>query len=94
MWDTGRALGLAAGCAVAGAAVAYSGMHGWWGADAGALLALVALGVAASRGFSLPESGALRFFCKYHADRGMDGQLLAGEATPQPVASGAGGEPS
>ena len=50
MWNTGRTLGLAAGCAVAGAAVAYSGMHGWWGADAAALLALVALGVAASRG--------------------------------------------
>ena len=51
MWDTGRALGLAAGLAIAGPAVAYWGMHGWWGADAAALLALVALGVAAtSRG--------------------------------------------
>jgi len=50
MWDTGRALGLVAGLAVAGLAVAYSGMHGWWGADAAALLALIALGVAASRG--------------------------------------------
>ena len=51
MWDTGRALGLAAGLAVAGPAVAYSGMNGWWGADAAALLVLVTLGVAAtSRG--------------------------------------------
>jgi plastocyanin len=36
---------------------------------------------------TLPESGALRFFCKYHADRGMSGQLLAGEIEPQPLAA-------
>ena len=34
---------------------------------------------------TLPPSGALRFFCKYHAGEGMNGQLLAGDATPQPV---------
>ncbi len=35
---------------------------------------------------TFPESGALRFFCKLHADRGMNGQLLAGGAEPQPLA--------
>ena len=39
---------------------------------------------------TLPESGALRFFCKLHTERGMNGQLLAGVAEPQPVV----GEPS
>jgi plastocyanin len=38
---------------------------------------------------TLPESGALRFFCKLHAERGMNGQLLGGVTEPQPVA----GEP-
>ena len=32
-----------------------------------------------------PSSGVLRFFCKYHEALGMNGQLLAGDATPQPV---------
>jgi len=32
-----------------------------------------------------PSSGVLRFFCKYHVALGMNGQLLAGDATPQPV---------
>ena len=36
---------------------------------------------------TLPESGALRFFCKYHTAQGMNGQLLAGETMPQPVSS-------
>ena len=35
---------------------------------------------------TFPESGALRFFCKLHADRGMNGQLLVGNAEPQPLA--------
>jgi plastocyanin len=35
---------------------------------------------------TLPESGAVRFFCKLHADRGMNGQFLAGEIGPQPLA--------
>ena len=32
-----------------------------------------------------PSSGVLRFFCKYHVALGMNGQLLAGDATPQPI---------
>lgn len=40
---------------------------------------------------TFPASGALRFFCKYHADQGMNGELLAGDATPQPVSDGRGG---
>ena len=32
-----------------------------------------------------PSSGVLRFFCKYHVSLGMNGQLLADDATPQPV---------
>jgi plastocyanin len=35
---------------------------------------------------TFPESGALRFFCKLHESRGMNGQLLVGEIEPQPVA--------
>jgi plastocyanin len=35
---------------------------------------------------TLPESGALRFFCKYHAAQGMNAQLLVDDAEPQPVA--------
>ncbi len=35
----------------------------------------------------VPESGALRFFCKLHTDKGMNGQLLAGDAQPQPLAA-------
>lgn len=35
---------------------------------------------------TFPQSGAVRFFCKYHVPAGMNGQLLVGEtATPQPV---------
>jgi plastocyanin len=40
---------------------------------------------------TFPASGALRFFCKYHADEGMNGELLAGDATPQPVSDSRGG---
>jgi plastocyanin len=35
---------------------------------------------------TVPESGALRFFCKYHAAQGMNAQLLVDDAEPQPVA--------
>jgi plastocyanin len=40
---------------------------------------------------SFPQSGVLRFFCKFHTDQGMNGELLAGDASPQPVT---GGQPS
>ncbi len=36
---------------------------------------------------TFPESGALRFFCKFHAALGMNGGLLAGDATPQQISS-------
>jgi plastocyanin len=32
---------------------------------------------------TFPQSGALRFFCKFHTGQGMNGQLLVGNATPQ-----------
>ncbi len=32
---------------------------------------------------TFPPSGAVRFFCKFHASRGMNGELLAGDAKPQ-----------
>lgn len=41
---------------------------------------------------AMPASGALRFYCKFHAAQGMNGELLAGDATPQP-ASSTGSEP-
>lgn len=34
---------------------------------------------------TFPQSGVLNFFCKYHAAQGMNGELLAGTATPQAV---------
>lgn len=36
---------------------------------------------------TLPQSGVLRFLCRFHAARGMNGELLAGDATPQPASS-------
>lgn len=36
---------------------------------------------------SMPASGALRFYCRFHAAQGMNGELLAGDATPQPASS-------
>ena len=45
----------------------------------------VAPGATADIPVVFPPSGVLRFFCKYHVALGMNGQLLAGEATPQPV---------
>ncbi|HEY7268733.1 MAG TPA: cupredoxin domain-containing protein [Dehalococcoidia bacterium] len=35
---------------------------------------------------TLPQSGVLLFICKYHTSQGMNGELLAGDATPQAVA--------
>ncbi len=35
---------------------------------------------------TFPPSGVVRFFCKYHTGQGMNGELLAGDASPQPAA--------
>lgn len=32
---------------------------------------------------TLPPSGVLAFFCKYHSGQGMNGELLVGNAPPQ-----------
>jgi plastocyanin len=41
---------------------------------------------------TIPQSGGVLFFCKLHAGRSMNGQLLAGNAEPQAIATqGAGG---
>jgi YVTN family beta-propeller protein len=37
---------------------------------------------------TIPPSGAVRFFCKFHAALGMNGELLAGDAAPQSVSHG------
>jgi YVTN family beta-propeller protein len=37
---------------------------------------------------TMPQSGAVHFFCKFHTAMGMNGELLAGDATPQPVFQG------
>jgi plastocyanin len=34
---------------------------------------------------TFPESGVQLFFCRYHIDLGMRGELLVGDATPQPT---------
>lgn len=34
------------------------------------------------------SSGVVRFFCKFHSARGMNGELLTGDAKPQPVSPG------
>jgi plastocyanin len=34
---------------------------------------------------TFPAMGAARFFCKYHADQGMNGELLVGDTAPQPI---------
>jgi plastocyanin len=34
---------------------------------------------------TFPSSGAVRYFCKFHSARGMNGELLAGDAKPQAV---------
>jgi plastocyanin len=33
---------------------------------------------------TFPQSGVVQFFCKYHTGQGMNGELLVGNATPQP----------
>ena len=33
---------------------------------------------------SFPQFGVVLFICKYHTAQGMNGELLAGDATPQP----------
>jgi YVTN family beta-propeller protein len=37
---------------------------------------------------TFPPSGGLHFFCKFHTAMGMNGELLAGDATPQAVSQG------
>ena len=34
---------------------------------------------------TFPSSGVVRFFCKFHSGRGMNGELLTGDAKPQAV---------
>jgi hypothetical protein len=34
-----------------------------------------------------PSSGVVRFFCKFHSARGMNGELLTGDTKPQDVSS-------
>jgi plastocyanin len=36
---------------------------------------------------TFPSSGVVRFFCKFHMSRGMNGELLTGDAQPQAVSS-------
>ncbi len=43
---------------------------------------------------TFPQSGPVWFFCKYHTSQGMNGELLAGDATPAPVAAGVAGAPT
>ncbi len=31
---------------------------------------------------TIPQSGILQFFCKYHAEQGMNGELLSGDTSP------------
>ena len=34
-----------------------------------------------------PPSGVVRFFCRFHSELGMDGELLAGDAKPRALRS-------
>lgn len=43
---------------------------------------------------TFPASGVVLFFCKYHTTRGMNGELLAGDATPQPATDTAPAAPT
>ena len=36
---------------------------------------------------TFPSSGVARFFCKFHSAKGMNGELLTGDAKPQAVRS-------
>jgi YVTN family beta-propeller protein len=38
---------------------------------------------------TIPPSGAVHFWCKFHTALGMNGELLAGDAAPQSVSQGA-----
>jgi plastocyanin len=37
---------------------------------------------------TIPPSGVVHFFCKFHTALGMNGELLAGDAAPQSVSHG------
>ena len=39
---------------------------------------------------TIPPSGVVHFFCKFHGALGMNGGLLAGNATPQPISHASG----
>jgi YVTN family beta-propeller protein len=39
---------------------------------------------------TIPSSGVVHFFCKFHGALGMNGELLAGDATPQPISHASG----
>jgi YVTN family beta-propeller protein len=39
---------------------------------------------------TIPPSGVAHFFCKFHGALGMNGELLAGDATPQPISHASG----
>jgi YVTN family beta-propeller protein len=39
---------------------------------------------------TIPPSGVVHFFCKFHGALGMNGELLAGNAAPQPVSRASG----
>jgi plastocyanin len=47
----------------------------------------VAPGATITADVTFPSSGALLYFCKFHARGGMNGELLVGTATPQPVST-------
>ncbi len=40
---------------------------------------------------TIPQSGVLQFFCKFHTGQGMNGELLSGNASPQAPSSNTGG---
>lgn len=37
---------------------------------------------------TVPQSGVIPFFCKFHTGQGMNGQVLAGDAQPQAASAG------
>jgi plastocyanin len=50
----------------------------------------IAVGATERIEVSIPASGALLFICKFHANSGMNGELLAGTIEPQPIAASGG----
>jgi plastocyanin len=54
----------------------------------------VASKAKASVEVTIPQTGGLLFFCKLHKSSGMNGQLLAGAAEPQAVATSGSGDAS